>query len=158
MDIVCPRIKPGSTEQTNIEYFRVYLVPKEQLETCRVTKGDMLLLNCDKPDQDVKFTFKFQEFSPNLWGLEFFKGKDYHIICKFTAMLTREFTSGADSWSFFTSVGSCSNVLKEPNSELIPPEGISASGIVSQDIFSVFSSGKATDYCSPPQIVNKSSW
>ncbi|XP_026122093.1 ephrin-B2a-like [Carassius auratus] len=80
MDIVCPRIKPGSTEQTNIEYFRVYLVPKEQLETCRVTKSDMLLLNCDKPDQDVKFTFKFQEFSPNLWGLEFFKGKDYHII------------------------------------------------------------------------------
>ncbi|KAL0204250.1 hypothetical protein M9458_002268, partial [Cirrhinus mrigala] len=66
MDIVCPRIKPGSSEQTNIEYFRVYLVPKEQLETCRVTKTDMLLLNCDKPDQDVKFTFKFQEFSPNL--------------------------------------------------------------------------------------------
>lgn len=97
MDIVCPRIKPGSSEQTNIEYFRVYLVPKEQLETCRVTKGDMLLLNCDKPDQDVKFTFKFQEFSPNLWGLEFFKGKDYHIICKFIAMLTQEFTSGADS-------------------------------------------------------------
>uniref|UniRef100_A0A8C1WC56 Ephrin-B2b n=1 Tax=Cyprinus carpio TaxID=7962 RepID=A0A8C1WC56_CYPCA len=81
MDIVCPRIKPGFTEQTNIEYFRVYLVPKEQLETCRVTKSDMLLLNCDKPDQDVKFTFKFQEFSPNLWGLEFYKGKDYHIIC-----------------------------------------------------------------------------
>ncbi|TRY82566.1 hypothetical protein DNTS_030576 [Danionella cerebrum] len=80
MDIVCPRIKPGSTEQTKIEYFRVYLVPKEQLESCRVTKADMLLLNCDKPDQDVKFTFKFQEFSPNLWGLEFFKGKDYHII------------------------------------------------------------------------------
>lgn len=80
MDIVCPRIKPGSTEQTNIEYFRVYLVPKEQLETCHVTKSDMLLLNCDKPDQDVKFTFKFQEFSPNLWGLEFLRGKDYHII------------------------------------------------------------------------------
>uniref|UniRef100_A0A8C1Z9X8 Ephrin-B2b n=1 Tax=Cyprinus carpio TaxID=7962 RepID=A0A8C1Z9X8_CYPCA len=95
MDIVCPRIKPGFTEQTNIEYFRVYLVPKEQLETCRVTKSDMLLLNCDKPDQDVKFTFKFQEFSPNLWGLEFYKGKDYHIICKFIAMLTQEFTPGA---------------------------------------------------------------
>ncbi|XP_051993972.1 ephrin-B2a-like [Xyrauchen texanus] len=80
MDIVCPRIKAGSTEQTNIEYFRVYLVTKEQLETCHVAKGDMALLNCGKPDQDVKFTFKFQEFSPNLWGLEFLKGKDYHII------------------------------------------------------------------------------
>ncbi|KAL7853062.1 hypothetical protein SRHO_G00188470 [Serrasalmus rhombeus] len=80
MDIVCPRLRPGSSDQTNIEYFRVYLVPKEQLETCRVDKSNMALLNCDKPDQDVKFTFKFQEFSPNLWGLEFLKGKDYHII------------------------------------------------------------------------------
>uniref|UniRef100_A0A8C2I0X5 Ephrin-B2b n=1 Tax=Cyprinus carpio TaxID=7962 RepID=A0A8C2I0X5_CYPCA len=102
MDIVCPRIKPGFTEQTNIEYFRVYLVPKEQLETCRVTKSDMLLLNCDKPDQDVKFTFKFQEFSPNLWGLEFYKGKDYHIICKFIAMLTQEFTPVCPTDSFST--------------------------------------------------------
>jgi len=92
MDIVCPRIKAGSTEQMNIEYFRVYLVPKEQLETCSVTKSDMLLLNCDKPDQDVKFTSKFQEFSPNLWGLEFFKGKDYHIICKFISIRTQEFS------------------------------------------------------------------
>lgn len=80
MDIVCPRLRPGSSERTNIEYFRVYLVTKEQLETCRVEKDNMALLNCDKPDQDVKFTFKFQEFSPNLWGLEFLKGKDYHII------------------------------------------------------------------------------
>lgn len=86
MDIVCPRIKAGTAEQTNIEYFRVYLVTKEQLESCRVTKGDMALLNCDKPDQDVKFTFKFQEFSPNLWGLEFLKGKDYHIICKLSIL------------------------------------------------------------------------
>uniref|UniRef100_A0A3B1IWP4 Ephrin-B2b n=1 Tax=Astyanax mexicanus TaxID=7994 RepID=A0A3B1IWP4_ASTMX len=83
MDIVCPRLRPGSSERTNIEYFRVYLVTKEQLETCRVEKDNMALLNCDKPDQDVKFTFKFQEFSPNLWGLEFLKGKDYHIICKY---------------------------------------------------------------------------
>lgn len=94
MDIVCPRIKTGTAEQTNIEYFRVYLVTKEQLESCRVAKGDMALLNCDKPDQDVKFTFKFQEFSPNLWGLEFLKGKDYHIICKLSI-------SSADSPSLF---------------------------------------------------------
>ncbi|XP_055062073.2 ephrin-B2b isoform X1 [Misgurnus anguillicaudatus] len=80
MDIVCPRIKTGTAEQRNIEYFRVYLVTKEQLETCHVANGDVALLNCDKPDQDVKFTFKFQEFSPNLWGLEFVKGKDYYII------------------------------------------------------------------------------
>ncbi|XP_030634918.1 ephrin-B2b [Chanos chanos] len=80
MDIVCPRINVGSYERMRVEYFRVYLVTKEQLESCRVNKDDTPLLNCDRPDQDVKFTFKFQEFSPNLWGLEFLKGKDYHII------------------------------------------------------------------------------
>ncbi|XP_008402376.1 ephrin-B2a [Poecilia reticulata] len=56
------------------------MVPREQLESCTITKADTPLLNCVKPDQDVKFTLKFQEFSPNLWGLEFFKGKDYYII------------------------------------------------------------------------------
>ncbi|XP_076879384.1 ephrin-B2b [Brachyhypopomus gauderio] len=80
MDIVCPRLKPGTSERAAVEYFRVYLVTKEQLETCRVSTDSMALLNCDKPDQDVKFTFKFQEFSPNLWGLEFSRGQDYHII------------------------------------------------------------------------------
>uniref|UniRef100_A0A4W4GRB8 Ephrin RBD domain-containing protein n=1 Tax=Electrophorus electricus TaxID=8005 RepID=A0A4W4GRB8_ELEEL len=80
MDIVCPRFKPGMSERTAVEYFRVYLVTKEQLETCRISADSMALLNCDKPNKDVKFTFKFQEFSPNLWGLEFLKGKDYHII------------------------------------------------------------------------------
>ncbi|XP_066515797.1 ephrin-B2b isoform X2 [Hoplias malabaricus] len=80
LDIVCPLLRPGDGEQRNVEYFRVYLVSKEQLDSCRVAKTDTALLNCDKPDKDVKFTFKFQEFSPNLWGLEFLQGKDYYVI------------------------------------------------------------------------------
>ncbi|XP_051566400.1 ephrin-B2a [Myxocyprinus asiaticus] len=78
MDIVCPRVDGGSME--GVEYYKLYMVPREQLESCTVTKADTPLLNCVKPDQDVKFTLKFQEFSPNLWGLEFFRGKDYYII------------------------------------------------------------------------------
>ncbi len=73
MDIVCPRMEGGSTE--GVEYYKLYMVPLEQLKSCQVTKADTPLLNCVKPDQDVKFTLKFQEFSPNLWGLEFFRGK-----------------------------------------------------------------------------------
>ncbi|XP_062865927.1 ephrin-B2b [Trichomycterus rosablanca] len=80
VDIVCPRLRPDQGAQTRIEYFRVYLVTAEQLESCSVSKKNVVLLNCDKPDQDVKFTLKFQEFSPNLWGLEFLKGEDYHIV------------------------------------------------------------------------------
>ncbi|XP_068431248.1 ephrin-B2a-like [Clinocottus analis] len=77
MDIVCPRAdaSSGGTE----EFYRVYLVSRSQMESCTISKTDTPLLNCDKPHQDVKFTFKFQEFSPNLWGLEFLKGRDYYI-------------------------------------------------------------------------------
>ncbi|XP_054473917.1 ephrin-B2a-like [Anoplopoma fimbria] len=77
MDIVCPRAdaSPGGKE----EFYRVYLVSRSQMESCIIAKTDTPLLNCDKPHQDVKFTFKFQEFSPNLWGLEFIKGRDYYI-------------------------------------------------------------------------------
>uniref|UniRef100_A0A3Q3XAF2 Ephrin RBD domain-containing protein n=1 Tax=Mola mola TaxID=94237 RepID=A0A3Q3XAF2_MOLML len=78
LDIVCPRVDGGGTD--GVEYYKVYLVPREQLDTCTITKADTPLLNCVKPDQDVKFTLKFQEFSPNLWGLEFFRGRDYYII------------------------------------------------------------------------------
>ncbi|KAL7385183.1 hypothetical protein ABVT39_017194 [Epinephelus coioides] len=78
LDIVCPRVDGGVGD--GVEYYKVYMVPREQLESCTITKADTPLLNCVKPDQDVKFTLKFQEFSPNLWGLEFFRGKDYYII------------------------------------------------------------------------------
>ncbi|RMC22847.1 hypothetical protein DUI87_00153 [Hirundo rustica rustica] len=30
--------------------------------------------------RDVRFTIKFQEFSPNLWGHEFRRQHDYYII------------------------------------------------------------------------------
>uniref|UniRef100_A0A3P9QDP5 Ephrin B2 n=1 Tax=Poecilia reticulata TaxID=8081 RepID=A0A3P9QDP5_POERE len=85
MDIVCPRADPSSGRTE--EFYKVYLVTKSQMESCGVAKTDTPLLNCDKPDQDVKFTFKFQEFSPNLWGLEFLKGRDYYITSTSTGSL-----------------------------------------------------------------------
>ncbi|KAK0148260.1 Ephrin-B2a [Merluccius polli] len=82
MDIVCPRGGAGGEE-----YYRVYLVTLAQLQSCSVDQIDTPLLTCDKPQQDVKFTFKFQEFSPNLWGLEFLKGRDYYITSTSTGSL-----------------------------------------------------------------------
>lgn len=84
LDIVCPRSEAGMNEP--VEYFKVYMVARDQQDSCTITKSDTPLLNCVKPDQDVKFTLKFQEFSPNLWGLEFFRGKDYYIICKYMSL------------------------------------------------------------------------
>ncbi len=80
MDIVCPRADASSGGKE--EFYRIYLVSRSQMESCTIDKKDAPLLNCDKPHQDVKFTFKFQEFSPNLWGLEFLKGRDYYITCE----------------------------------------------------------------------------
>ncbi|XP_077570216.1 ephrin-B2a-like isoform X2 [Stigmatopora nigra] len=77
MDIVCPRA--DTSKDGKEEFYRVYLVSRSQMESCTIDKTDTPLLNCDKPHRDVKFTFKFQEFSPNLWGLEFLRGKDYYI-------------------------------------------------------------------------------
>ncbi|XP_068175286.1 ephrin-B2a-like [Antennarius striatus] len=85
MDIVCPLADASSGAKE--EFYRVYLVSRSQMESCAVENTDTPLLNCDKPHQDVKFTFKFQEFSPNLWGLEFLKGKDYYITSTSTGSL-----------------------------------------------------------------------
>ncbi|CAK6965890.1 ephrin-B2-like [Scomber scombrus] len=85
MDIVCPRADASSGGKE--EFSRVYLVSRSQMESCTIDKTDTPLLNCDKPHRDVKFTFKFQEFSPNLWGLEFLKGKDYYITSTSTGFL-----------------------------------------------------------------------
>ncbi len=38
MDIVCPRMEGGSTE--GVEYYKLYMVPLEQLKSCQVTKAD----------------------------------------------------------------------------------------------------------------------
>lgn len=95
VDIVCPRSdgSPGTKE----EFHRVYMVSKSQMESCTVDKTGMLLLNCNKPHQDVKYTLKFQEFSPNLWGLEFLRGRDYYITCECQSVITLSFLLAASA-------------------------------------------------------------
>ncbi|XP_033003668.1 ephrin-B2 isoform X2 [Lacerta agilis] len=78
LDIICPKVDSKTSGQ--YEYYKVYMVDKDQADSCTIKKDNTPLLNCAKPDQDVKFTIKFQEFSPNLWGLEFQRNKDYYII------------------------------------------------------------------------------
>lgn len=39
-----------------------------------------IVLTCDEPTRERRFTIKFQEFSPNLWGHEFKSLHDYFII------------------------------------------------------------------------------
>ncbi|XP_072113349.1 ephrin-B3b [Mobula birostris] len=81
MDLICPRSHPPEAHSTpEYEYYRLYLVSREQAESCNTVMSPTILLTCDKPEADTRFTIKFQEFSPNLWGLEFKPQHDYYII------------------------------------------------------------------------------
>ncbi|KAG7484084.1 hypothetical protein MATL_G00045830 [Megalops atlanticus] len=82
LDLICPASDPPGPRATpEYEYYKLYLVSsREQADRCEVMGAPNLLLTCDKPSSDMRFTIKFQEFSPNLWGHEFHTLRDYYII------------------------------------------------------------------------------
>ncbi|KAF7706509.1 ephrin-B3b [Silurus meridionalis] len=82
LDLICPASDPpGPRAPAEYEYYKLYLVSsREQADRCEVTGAPNLLLTCDKPNSDMRFTIKFQEYSPNLWGHEFKTMQDYYII------------------------------------------------------------------------------
>ncbi|XP_048449945.1 ephrin-B2-like [Rhincodon typus] len=81
IDLICPQSIPrGSFSTEEYEYYQLYLVSEEQAARCDTVMSPTVLLTCDKPDQVTRFTIKFQQFSPNLWGLEFKPHRNYYII------------------------------------------------------------------------------
>ncbi|KAL4593751.1 ephrin-B1 [Arapaima gigas] len=78
LDIICPKAEIGRP----YEYYKLYLVKKEQADSCSTVMDPNVLVNCNKPEKDIKFTIKFQEFSPNYMGLEFKRNFNYYITCK----------------------------------------------------------------------------
>ncbi|XP_064834067.1 ephrin-B1-like [Oncorhynchus masou masou] len=75
LDIICPKADMGRP----YEFYKLYLVKKEQADQCSTVMDPNVLVNCNKPEKDIKFTIKFQEFSPNYMGLEFKKNVNYYI-------------------------------------------------------------------------------
>lgn len=75
LDIICPRAEAGRP----YEYYKLYLVRPEQAAACSTVLDPNVLVTCNKPEQEIRFTIKFQEFSPNYMGLEFKKHHDYYI-------------------------------------------------------------------------------
>lgn len=78
LDIICPKGDMGRP----YEFYKLYLVKKEQAESCSTILDPNVLVTCNKPEKDIKFTIKFQEFSPNYMGLEFKRFTNYYITCK----------------------------------------------------------------------------
>ncbi|KAJ0006369.1 hypothetical protein NQD34_013642 [Periophthalmus magnuspinnatus] len=80
LDLICP---PLDTARSTPEYefYKLYLVAsRDQADRCEVTGTPNIVLTCDEPTRERRFTIKFQEFSPNLWGHEFKSMHDYYII------------------------------------------------------------------------------
>ncbi|TWW55205.1 Ephrin-B1 EFL-3 ELK ligand [Takifugu flavidus] len=75
LDIICPKADQGR----DYEYYKLYLVKREQAESCSTVLDPNVLVNCNKPEKNIKFTIKFQEFSPNYMGLEFKRNVNYYI-------------------------------------------------------------------------------
>ncbi|KAM7225560.1 hypothetical protein CapIbe_023537 [Capra ibex] len=75
LDIICPRAEAGRP----YEYYKLYLVRPEQAAACSTVLDPNVLVTCNRPEQEIRFTIKFQEFSPNYMGLEFKKHHDYYI-------------------------------------------------------------------------------
>eukprot|EP00064_Thunnus_orientalis_P007683 superscaffoldBa00000867_g7705 len=79
LDIICPKADQGR----EYEFYKLYLVKREQAESCSTVLDPNVLVNCNKPEKDIKFTIKFQEFSPNYMGLEFKRNVNYYITSVF---------------------------------------------------------------------------
>ncbi|XP_023781919.1 ephrin-B1 [Cyanistes caeruleus] len=75
LDIICPKAEPSKP----YEYYKLYLVRKEQADACSTVMDPNVLVTCNRPEQEIRFTIKFQEFSPNYMGLEFKRQQDYFI-------------------------------------------------------------------------------
>ncbi|XP_075914445.1 uncharacterized protein LOC142908104 [Petromyzon marinus] len=81
LDIICPHeFRPaGAQGAAPYEYHRLYVVSREQADRCDTVQRPRVLLTCERPDADLRYTLKFQEVSPNFLGLEFRRHRDYYI-------------------------------------------------------------------------------
>ncbi|XP_015745593.2 ephrin-B1 [Python bivittatus] len=75
LDIICPKAEPSKP----YEYYKLYLVKRDQAESCSTVMDPNVLVTCNRPELEIRFTIKFQEFSPNYMGLEFKRHQDYFI-------------------------------------------------------------------------------
>ena len=49
---------------------------------CDTSQGKRLI-DCNKPEQEKKYTVLFQDTNPSPYGLEFLPGQTYYYICKY---------------------------------------------------------------------------
>ncbi|CAG0915883.1 unnamed protein product, partial [Notodromas monacha] len=81
VNIVCPSFNEGAPGAHSAEKYVIYLVSKEEYDTCRITNPKpRIIAVCDRPDRLLYFTITFRSFTPQPGGLEFRPGHDYYFI------------------------------------------------------------------------------
>jgi len=78
MDLICPRYDDQMDHNGHM-YHRIYQVTEEAFRNCDATKGKRLI-DCNKPEQEKKYTVLFQDTNPSPYGLEFTPGVTYYYI------------------------------------------------------------------------------
>ena len=80
VNIVCPYY-PNKPRGVIPEKFIIYLVNKEEFDSCRImTPHPRVIAKCDTPQKPRFYTLSFRSFSPTPGAMEFHPGKDYYFI------------------------------------------------------------------------------
>lgn len=86
LDIVCPHYPEGEVLSLDAERYVLYMVEREDYETCKPQSYDQMRWECGHPfapHAPEKFSEKFQRFTPFTLGKEFRQGESYYYICKY---------------------------------------------------------------------------
>ena len=83
INIVCPMLSssPSASEEDSSdsvaeERFVIYVVNKEEYDTCRImVQHPRTIAKCDDPQRRNIVTITFRSFSPMPGGLEYYPGK-----------------------------------------------------------------------------------
>lgn len=78
MDLICPRYDDGMDHNEHF-YHRIYEVSEEAFRNCDTSQGKRLI-DCNRPQQEKKYTVLFQDTNPSPYGLEFTPGQTYYYI------------------------------------------------------------------------------
>jgi hypothetical protein len=114
MDLICPRFDDGK-DHNNHMYHRIYEVSAEAFQNCDTSQGKRLI-DCNKPEQEKKYTVLFQDTNPSPYGLEFLPGQTYYYIST---------SSGIDLDGMFQSQGGgCQNSNMKLAIKVKPEEDI----------------------------------
>ncbi|KAG9355322.1 hypothetical protein JZ751_000160 [Albula glossodonta] len=86
LDILCPHYPPEIPTSAAMETLALYLVREQEFQGCQDTQGAVKRWECNRPRAPlgpVRFSEKFQRFTPFSMGFEFLPGHHYYYSLPF---------------------------------------------------------------------------